>query len=208
MRIFFVRHGETVWNREGRLQGQADSPLTLRGVQLCLAYGDFLKSALAATARERIGFYVSPLGRTRQTASLLGDALGVPLAAFTVDPLLAEHDVGELEGLGWSEIEARHGLTPEIWRRWDTPAPGGETRLDVLNRARRWLGESRTHEISVVVSHGGLSRAFRTAYLGLDDAGRLELERHAHGHVFELDDGACTAHEVVPAEDAPDSPLG
>lgn len=208
MRIFFVRHGETAWNREGRLQGRADSPLTLRGVQLCLAYGDFLESALAGTAPEAIGFYVSPMGRTRQTASLLADALGVPLAAFAVDPLLAEHDVGELEGLDWDEIEDRHGLTREIWRRWDTRAPGGESRLDVLGRARRWLGESRRLDVAVVVSHGGLSRALRTAYLGLGEDERLELERHAHGRIFELADGACRTHEVVPVEAGPDSPIG
>lgn len=208
MRLFFVRHGETAWNREGRLQGQADSPLTLRGVQLCMAYGDFLKSALAGTDPGRIGFYASPMGRTRQTASLLADALGVPLGAFTIDPLLAEHDVGELEGLDWREIEARHGLTREIWRRWDTKAPGGESRIDVLGRAKRWLGESRAHDVAVLVSHGGFSRAFRTAWLGLDDEARHAITRHSHGCIFEFEGDACTTHEVVPIEDGQDSPLG
>ena len=99
MRIFFVRHGETVWNRDARLQGRADSPLTLRGVQLCIAYGDYLKTALAAIAPGRVGLYVSPLGRTRQTASVLADSIGVPLDRFQLEPLIAEHDVGELEGL-------------------------------------------------------------------------------------------------------------
>jgi probable phosphoglycerate mutase len=208
MRIFFVRHGETVWNREGRLQGQADSPLTLRGVQLSLAYGDFLKGALAATSPDRVGLFMSPLGRTRQTASLLADALGLPLASFAVDPLLAEHDVGVLEGLDWQEIEARHGLTRDAWRRWETRAPGGESRLDVLRRAERWLGEARPHDVAVLVSHGGVSRAFRTACLRLDEAERRGLERHEHGRIFEIEGARCTPHEVVPPEPGPDSPLG
>lgn len=208
MRIFFVRHGETVWNRDRKLQGRADSPLTVRGVELCLAYGDFLKTALAAVPEAELGLYVSPMGRTRQTASLIADSVGVPLARFHVDPLLAEHDVGELEGLDWDEIEARHGLTKAAWRRWETRAPGGEARVDVLGRARRWLDEPRSHSVAVVVSHGAFSRAFRTAYLGLDDAARTELERHEHGRVFELEAGRCTPHEVVPVEDIPDSPLG
>jgi probable phosphoglycerate mutase len=207
VRTYFVRHGETAWNREARLQGQADSPLTLRGVQLCLAYGDFLKAALAGVEPSRIGFYVSPLGRTRQTASLLADVLGVPLASFETDPLLAEHHVGELEGLRWDEIETRHGLTREIWRRWDTRAPGGETRLEVLDRVKGWLGTARGHEIAVVVSHGGVSRAFRTAYLDLDDDARHAIARHEHGQIFELADGRCTTHQVVPLEDTTDSPL-
>lgn len=208
MRIFFVRHGETVWNRASRLQGRADSPLTLRGVQLCAAYGDFLKAALAGVASDRVGFYVSPLGRTRQTASLLADALGVPLERFRVDPLLAEHDVGELEGLDWQQIEARHGISKEIWRRWETRAPGGENRLDVLARARSWLDEKRPYDVAVVVSHGGVSRAFRTAYLELGEEERFAITRHQHGKAFDLDGGRCTWHDIVPVEDAPDSPLG
>lgn len=208
MRVFFIRHGETVWNRDRRLQGRADSPLTLRGVQLCLAYGDFLKSALAAVASERLGLYVSPLGRTRQTASLIADTLGVPLGAFQVDPLLAEHDVGELEGLDWGEIEARHGLTREIWQGWDVRAPGGETRTEVAARARRWLAEPRSHDVAVLVSHGGVSRGFRTVYQDLDDEARVHVERHEHGDVFELANGRATRHAVVPAEDLPHSPLG
>ncbi len=208
MRVFFIRHGETAWNRAGRLQGQADSPLTLRGVELCIAYGDFLKSALAGTDPQRIGFYASPMGRTRQTASLLADALGVSLAAFTIDPLLAEHDVGQLEGLDWPEIEARHGLTREAWRQWETKAPGGESRLDVLARARRWLEEARPHDTIVLVSHGGFSRAFRTAWLGLGDDERRALSRHAHGRIYEFEGDVCTPHDVVPIEDGQDSPLG
>ena len=189
MRIFLVRHGETVWNRARRMQGRADSPLTLRGARLAEAYGRLLARELDGEAKGRTGFYVSPMGRTRQTASLIADCLGVDLDAFAVDPLLAEHDVGAFEGLGWPEIEARHGVTREDWRDWSTRPPGGETRTEVLARAQAWLAESRPHDIAVLVTHGGLSRTFRAAFLGASERGRVEMTSHDHGRVFVLEGG-------------------
>jgi probable phosphoglycerate mutase len=208
MQIFLVRHGETVWNRQRRLQGRADSPLTLRGARLAVAYGQHLSEALAGHDLGEVGFFVSPLGRTRQTASLIADCLGLGEDAFEVDPLLAEHDVGALEGLVWQEIEARHGLTPASWREWDTRAPGGETRSEMFERASAWLARPRPCQTAVVVSHGGLSRTFRAAYLQLGPDERMALEPHSHGLMFELKDGRCTPHLVDDTPPRADAPLG
>jgi len=208
MRIHLVRHGETVWNRQRRLQGRADSPLTLRGARLAVAYGRHLAGALRGEDPASIGFYVSPLGRTRQTASLIADCLGLADDCFVPDPLLAEHDVGALEGLAWEEIEARHGLGREAWRDWDTRPPEGETRREVFERARTWLEEIRPHRTAVVVTHGGLSRAFRAAYLKLGAREGQALEPHSHGRLFELVDGRCIPHVVDREPETPEAPLG
>lgn len=211
MRTYFVRHGETVWNRERRLQGQADSPLTLRGAQLAVSYGRHLAEALAGLDLEdahQVGFYVSPLGRTRQTASLIADCLGVNHRAFQIEPLLAEHHVGTFAGMLWDHIEAEHGVSPKTWRNWTTRPPEGETREEVLERTRTWLKQDHGHDVAIVVSHGGLSRAFRAAYLELDAEARMAIQPHPHGSMFRFEDGHCEQIVVADAPQNADSPLG
>jgi probable phosphoglycerate mutase len=182
--IYFVRHGETVWNRMGRLQGRADSPLTRRGVEHAMAYGRALAEALAGAGPVRL--HSSPLGRARQTAALIADALGLAGDPVRVEPLLAEHDVGEWTGLSWAEIEQAYGATPDRLRDWHFRPPGGETRAEMLERAAGWMATRASEGIQVLVSHGGMSRAFRAAFLGLDAEAAAGLPGHTHGRLYRL----------------------
>ncbi len=105
--LFLFRHGETDWNREGRLQGHTDTPLNATG----LAQAE----ALAETLRpHRLDAVVSSdLMRAWTTARIVAEALGLPLLA---DPGLRETNVGAAEGLLWIEAKVRFGES--LTQRW------------------------------------------------------------------------------------------
>ncbi len=199
--IYFVRHGETVWNRAGRVQGRADSPLTERGVAQARAYG----RNLAVTLRDdrSVRLHTSPLGRARRTASLIAEALGFSEDCVAIEPRLAEHDVGGWTGKTWAEIECAHGDSPERLRDWHHRPPSGETRAEMMGRAADWLASRASSGIDIVVSHGGMSRAFRAAYLGIPASAAAALPTHTHGRLYRLDAGAIV--EIV--TDPDDQPV-
>src|SRR5262245_21498679 len=97
--LYVVRHGETRWNVEGRLQGQQDSPLTMRGLQQAQRYAEMLRAELAGASPVHI--CSSPLPRARQTASIIRELLEVPSACYSESDLLKERACGSWEGLTW-----------------------------------------------------------------------------------------------------------
>ncbi|MDZ8202495.1 histidine phosphatase family protein [Microbacterium sp. SSW1-59] len=155
--LFLVRHGETDWNRQRRIQGSTDIPLNDAG------------RAQAAEAAERLGELIAPgstvavaasdLGRARETAQIIADTLAAgPVGVY---PALRERAYGEAEGLRPEEFSDR-------WGSWDrAEVPGAESWPDVRARALRGLRSAvadarrRTSPASgalVVVSHGALIR--------------------------------------------------
>jgi probable phosphoglycerate mutase len=131
--MFLFRHGETDWNREGRLQGHTDVPLNARG----LAQAEALAEKLRPHRLD--GVVSSDLLRAATTGRIVAEALGVPLI---LDPLLRETTVGAAEGLLWAEAKARFG--EELTERWftddDAAFPGGETGGETRARALAALG--------------------------------------------------------------------
>jgi len=186
--LYYVRHGETVWNTRQRLQGRLDSPLTRRGISLAIGYGARLREQLPTTAGAVI--HSSPMGRAHQTAVLIAEVLGLDPHLIEVDALLAEHDVGDWGGRTWDEVALSDGRPVDLLRAWDTRPPGGESRREMAERARRWLAEPRDGEVCIAVSHGGFSRVLRGAYLGLSPGPEMnDLPVHAHGRLYRLADG-------------------
>lgn len=160
--LLLIRHGETQWNLDHRVQGHLDVELTARGLDQARRLAAWLES-------ETIGaIYSSDLLRARATAEILaGGKLPVRL-----DPRLREAGFGLFEGLTAAEIEARH---PEEFRRWRYGAvsnrpPGGETLEDLEERCMAAL---RAHvpqhpgETVAVVCHGGPVRVMVCRLLGL-----------------------------------------
>jgi broad specificity phosphatase PhoE len=88
--VLLVRHGETEWNRAGRRQGQLDSPLTPRGIDQARAAAELVSAAGPDSV------FTSPLGRTRATAGIIGDATGLPVEILGE---LAEVDHGRFAGV-------------------------------------------------------------------------------------------------------------
>ena len=175
-RIVAIRHGETAWNAESRLQGQLDSPLNARG----LAQAATLAGALGDEGV--VAVYASDLGRAWQTAQALAVPLGLPLVA---DAGLRERGFGLLEGLTYAEIDR---LWPDLARRWRSREPGfvppgGESLIDFSARcvdAVARLSAPHRGQAIALVCHGGvldsLSRAASRIAL---DAPRTWLLGHA-----------------------------
>ena len=102
--IYLIRHGQTEFNREDRVQGRVDSPLTDLGVAQARAMGDRLRSLKAADGRDwRVA--TSPLGRAMRTAQIAAETAGLP--APQVDTRLVEVDYGQIEGLTRAEVDVR-----------------------------------------------------------------------------------------------------
>ena len=157
-RLFLVRHGESTYNAEGRLQGQADPPLSPRG----RAEAEALAQVLDGIAPARV--ISSDLLRARETAALLGH----PEAP--TDARLREIDVGEWEGRPLSEFPP--GPEPS-WRGGPLVPPGGEAWPELVARVGGVVDELLAGGGPwLVVAHGGVVRA-AVAYLTRADARRL-----------------------------------
>jgi broad specificity phosphatase PhoE len=168
--IILARHGETDANRAGLLLGRADPPLNERGRQQAAA----LAAALHRDPRPAL--FTSPLRRARETADMIGAALGVDV---TVEPRLIELDYGE-----WDERRIAD-LPPDVVARWRTDPryapPGGESLVDLHARvapltaeALRWSHD----QVVLLVSHVSPIKAILLGALDLPDeyAWRLRLD--------------------------------
>ncbi|MFZ4855587.1 MAG: histidine phosphatase family protein [Desulfuromonadaceae bacterium] len=152
--LYIARHGETEWNRAGKLQGHRDSPLTAKGQQQAVAL------AAALSNRKITRVYSSDLGRAVQTATAVAEQLGVELIQ---DVRLRERNFGELEGQPHRELD-RFRLFP------DDLAPGGESFRQAYERSVACLEEfAGQHHNSVfaVICHGGIVHGAFHRALGL-----------------------------------------
>lgn len=150
--ILAVRHGETAWNRESRIQGQLDIPLNALG----LAQARRLGQALAGETIDAI--YASDLTRAWQTAEAVAATTGLPL---TAEPALRERSFGSFQGRSWSEIEQQWPEQSARWRRRepDFAAEGGESLQDFYQRAVTTverLAQAHPGQTVVIVAHGGV----------------------------------------------------
>ena len=151
-RLIVVRHGETAWNVDTRIQGHLDIPLNATGLWQARQLGD----ALAGEAISAI--YTSDLLRARRTAQAVADATG---AALVDEPGLRERAFGSFQGRTFAEVEAEQ---PEQARRWrqrdpDYAPEGGESlralRERVVDTTHR-LAARHPGELVLLVTHGGV----------------------------------------------------
>lgn len=186
--IYFVRHGETQWNREGRVQGHFDAPLTDQGVAQARCAGLILRELLAPEQPYRMR--ISPLGRARRSAELILEGIGDLVADERVDEQLMEVSWGRWNGLTRAEIAARE---PKEWQareadRWNVPPPGGESHAMLAERVRGWLKSVREQPRLIVVGHGAWGRALRGTYLGLPPEQLMTLDEPQNA-IFRLTAG-------------------
>lgn len=169
-RIIFVRHGQTPYNAENRLQGQRDVPLDGKGREQASAIGRYLGGALApeiARLDREGAFWASPLIRTRETMELVRAAMALPPQPYQLDPRLKELSFGVWEGHSWAEVEATdpEGVKEREADKWHFAPPGGESYATLAERVTPWLQERRGD--TFLVAHGGVARAFFTLLAGM-----------------------------------------
>ncbi|WP_417472413.1 histidine phosphatase family protein [Leisingera sp.] len=182
-KIWLLRHGQTHWNAEHRIQGQLESPLTQLGIEQARRQAQLMQPYLTPDLR----CFVSPLGRAQQTADI---ALGG--APFETDPRLAEAYAGELQGMTLSEVERTF---PEIYA--NNPqnldlfcnAPGGEGYERFHGRILAFM--QSLEGPSVVVAHGLLGQVMRGIACGLTRDQMAALP-NGQGCVYVLENGRET----------------
>lgn len=188
--IYLVRHGETEFNRERRLQGHVDSALTDKGLAQARAVGDLLKALVNQEAGWRI--VSSPLGRARRTAEIVASRLGLDPDAIEIEPRLIELSWGAWDGRLRDELAAAH---PDTFGRtnWAFHAPTGETYEEMCDRLTSWLGglPAEPERRIIAVSHGVTGRILRGLYAQLapDEVVTQDVPQDA---VFRLQRGAIT----------------
>jgi probable phosphoglycerate mutase len=193
--IYYIRHGETEWNAEGRLQGTQDIPLNDLGRKQAAHAGKILTDLFARDGRDKssLAFVASPLGRARLTMELIRATLRLPPDDYAVDDRLREIGYGDWEGWTLAQMQASD---PEVFARrqadkWTVPPPGGESYASVQARVSDWYNQLATD--TVTVAHGGTARALMVA-LGIetpDSAADLTIEQ---GAVYVFGDGGLAKY--------------
>jgi broad specificity phosphatase PhoE len=193
--IYYIRHGETQWNAEGRLQGVQDIPLNDLGRKQAACAGGILAGLFARDGRSEasLSFVASPLGRARSTMELVRGTLRLPPGDYAVDDRLREIAYGQWEGSTLSQMQA---ADPDVFAaresdKWTVPPPGGESYAAVQARVTDWYRELAAD--TVAVAHGGTARALMVA-LGIetsDSAANLTIEQ---GAVYVFGDGGLAKY--------------
>jgi broad specificity phosphatase PhoE len=193
--FYFVRHGETDWNAERRLQGQLDIPLNDTGRRQSAQCGATLRGLIAARrkAPADFAFISSPLSRACETMEILRGVLGLPRKGYAIDPRLAELSFGRWEGLTYREVRALDG--PALARRerdkWNFVTPLGESYAQLLIRVREWHASAEGDII--VAAHGGVARVLMVLF-GIRTPEDAPLGDVAQGVVYELGPKLMKSH--------------
>ncbi len=183
--LILLRHGETLWNRDGRFQGQLDIELNDTGRRQA-------RQAARRLARERIDvIYSSDLRRASETAEIVAQGRGMtPITT----PALRERHWGDWQGLYGAEVRDRF---PELVRRWaqgdpDMASAGGETIRELCRRVSAWVSEipaKHPGQTVLAVGHGAALKAMIGGLIGLpmEMLGRFRLD-NASVSIIELRD--------------------
>ena len=161
-KVYVIRHGETYWNNEGKMQGQTDTPLNdvgrAQAAGLALELKDVLPFDLIVS---------SHLSRARETAEILAKSHDTPVQ---VDPGFSEMGYGEWEGKSFAELRRRWPLEMRAWHEeGDFRGPGGETVEGLIARVwksfRHWA-DMAGYQNMAIVSHGSAGRALMCKLMG------------------------------------------
>ncbi|WP_421981735.1 histidine phosphatase family protein [Roseibium sp.] len=168
--LVFVRHGQTDWNREGRMQGHRDIPLNETGRGQAARNGERLRVFLEQEGLDPDGldFVSSPLGRTRSTMELVRAGLGLPAQDYRLEQRVAELTFGDWEGFTFEDLAdgEQELLLQRRADKWRFVPPRGESYEMLSERVGAWL--KTVSKPTVVVSHGGVFRVVRGLLEGLE----------------------------------------
>ncbi|BAV51679.1 phosphoglycerate mutase [Mesorhizobium sp. 113-1-2] len=184
--VFIVRHGQTAWNAEARLQGQADTDLNGLGREQ--ATGNGLRLAELVGDVRDFDFVASPMRRTRETMERIRAAMKLDPLAYRTDPRLIEVNFGDWQSFTFAELEtqspgAKRSRARDKWN-FQPPGDGAESYQMLLERVKPYFDgiDRRT----ICVTHGGVMRTLFRFVLDMaeDEAANLEIPQD---HVLKLE---------------------
>jgi len=179
VKIFLVRHGQTLWNLESRYQGITNTPLTEEGKKQASCAAKYLSKV------EFDSFYSSPIGRTVETAEIFKKILKKD---YVIKDDLKEMSFGAWEGLVFSDIISKHSTDFQNWIKdpFNNPPTKGETFSEIIERGRKGIEEiieENNNEGNVlVVTHGGFIVAMLVYWLKMA-ADRWSSIIQSHGAI-------------------------
>lgn len=184
MRVLLARHGQTDWNAAGKIQGSSDIPLNDTGRSQARALSEKLRDG---QYRVQV-IYTSPLKRARETAEVVGNALGVDVVCA---PELTELNFGDWEGCSWGEIGERW---PEQFAAYSADRrnyapPGGESYAEMLTRARPFLDSLRRKRggDALCVCHSAVMRGLLADLQGMSVSESYKRLRLPNGIVVPVE---------------------
>ena len=190
-RLFIARHGETIFNLAGRIQGDhAHTPLTRTG----FAQADEMGRALALHLEMEgpiMDLVASDTDRALQTLSIIAEHLGLDWHQARSDPRLREIDMGEWGGAWYRDLAGKLEID-ETERLFVTVAPGGEDYRAIAKRLEHWIADQDFARDAVVISHGMTSRVLRGLLTGMDPHPRFGApiaEGLPQGSIVQICDG-------------------
>ena len=158
--LYVIRHGQTDWNAERRLQGQKDIDLNAIGREQARQNGIDLREILSFE-NQPFDFVASPLRRTRETMEIAREAMGLPPKDYRTDERLVEVSFGAWEGFTLKELKATEPerLAERKASKWDFIPPGEDAEsYEILSwRVGSWL--TSVERPTVCVTHGGVIRS-------------------------------------------------
>jgi len=186
--LFLIRHGESEWNRAGRIQGQINSPLTDLGIGQAKAISSYFSKNLI---NQKLKIYTSPLYRAIHTAEIIAKGINYPKDKIIIEERLNDFNLGEIAGNSWEKV----GETlPELARiRLEDPMNfhpiGGESGVEFEARIRSFLTELVDDDSkNVLVSHGIVNKFIRGILKKLNGKEMIALGE-AQDIIYQIDDG-------------------
>jgi broad specificity phosphatase PhoE len=187
--IYMIRHGQTDWNAQIRMQGQKDIPLNDTGRRQASGNGQALLAILGSDA-EKFDFVASPLHRTRETMELIREAMGLARSGYRMDDRLKEVSFGDWEGYTMAELEREmpERVAERELSKWDFIPPGPDAEsYEILSwRVGAWL--SSVSGPTVCVSHGGVIRTL-FKLCGAMDAEEAALGAIPQDRILKIENG-------------------
>ena len=197
--LILVRHGESEWNRAGRIQGQVNSPLTDLGINQAKAIRDHLSGILL---NQEFEIYTSPLDRAIQTAEIIAQGIDHPSSKIIIDERLNDFSLGEISGtFGWDKVAE---IFPEQAQlRLQDPMrfhpSGGESGAEFEARLRSLLEDLMDEgTLKLMVSHGIVNKFIRGILKNLSGKEMVQLGE-SQNTIYRLEEGEETEIKILPS---------
>ena len=197
--LILIRHGESEWNRAGRIQGQVNSPLTDLGINQAKAIRDHLSGILL---NQELEIYTSPLDRAIQTAEIIAQGIDHPSSKIIIEERLNDFSLGEISGtFGWDKVAE---IFPEQAQlRLQDPMrfhpSGGESGAEFEARLRSLLEDLMDDgKLKLMVSHGIVNKFIRGILKNLSGKEMVQLGEYQNT-IYRLEEGEETEIKILPS---------